>query len=106
MLAISIGPGTSSTLAYVLCPSTSGSFGLIASTVNPWRSKARRARLPNLRLLLDAPTMATVFGIAIDCTRYRRTAFAGEHEIRSALGRGVYGLRSLRADGLTRRSED
>src|SRR5262245_46086611 len=58
---MSIGPGTSSTEAYVARPSTSASFGLIGITLKPCSLNARRALLPNFARLLEAPTTATVF---------------------------------------------
>src|SRR5688572_28995856 len=66
---MSIGSGTSSTDAYVFKPSTCTSFGLIGTTVYPWRRNARTARLPNFRGSDDAPITATTLLIWKNLTR-------------------------------------
>src|SRR5687767_6803513 len=65
---MSIASGTSSTDAYVFKPSTCASFGLIGTTMYPWRRNARTARLPNFRGSDEAPMTATTLLIWKDLT--------------------------------------
>src|SRR5918992_4836519 len=69
-----MGPGTSRTLANVLCPSTSASFGLMGMTLKPCFSNARSALLPNFLRLLEAPITATVLVCVISTPHAKATA--------------------------------